>query len=522
MSPAFGSYNEGFYSHKSSSGTSLPGSHSNSRPASTYDRKVESTPLDDVEEYEPLFPDDKPGKDAKPMTLVDKLKRPEHRRFPSQDVWEDTPNSLQYTATVSSPQLPQEENTPAPKPGENENIGRAFAKLQEELAEQESKSPDSFLGAGNISGSFDNASSLHSRQHSKQRFPSRDIWEDTPDSLQLQTTVGSPQTEKPMTVTDEPAEITSKPEVPERPQRAKPTATAVAASPPKPKPQIPAPPTRAKPVTRESSENVPLAKVTSNSSARSTSSDHATAAASKPKPPIPTRPVGSKIAALQGGFMADLNKRLKLGPQAGKQADEAEGEKEVEKEKDAKPLADARKGRARGPPRKAPAKAVEPVKPERVEKRAKAQLGVVEAVTWWEVDPDMENEILVGGGEGKMTKAGDVSPKEETKLDVVAEKGDSLGLVGGKDAGDALTKKTSHDDNSAETEVEKGLVGTNTAGEDTKAAERKPEVSSEATKDVPGEVDVKQEPLDMETGDDEVLKAETEAARADVEAEPTE
>jgi hypothetical protein len=68
--------------------------------------------------------------------------------------------------------------------------------------------------------------------------------------------------------------------------------------------------------------------------------------------------MGSKIAALQGGFMSDLNNRLKLGPQAPKKEEEVKDEPAEEKEK--APLVDARKGRARGPQRRAPAKSASP------------------------------------------------------------------------------------------------------------------------------------------------------------------
>ena len=59
--------------------------------------------------------------------------------------------------------------------------------------------------------------------------------------------------------------------------------------------------------------------------------------------------------------MSDLNRRLQLGPQAPpshKEEHEEKAEEEAEKEKEKVPLVDARKGRARGPARRAPAKAV--------------------------------------------------------------------------------------------------------------------------------------------------------------------
>jgi hypothetical protein len=271
----------------------------------------------------------------------------------------------------------------------------------------------------------------------KQRFPSRDVWEDTPDSLQLQTTVTGPQSpekdivsppeERPTTgavayhqekaaagfpLGSEEGRATTglaatvKPQIPTRPARSKPAESAEkqqpsvperpsrlrqtqmdGQSPPLPmksKPQVPARPS--KPVTRESSENVPLTQVTSNSSTKSGGSDQGTsaAAAAKPKPPVPSRPIGSKIAALQGGFMSDLNKRLQLGPQAPKKEEAAPEEPEVEKEK--VPLADARKGRARGPARRAPAKSPAPLSDEPT--RKPSPLSFCMTATCWSIDPE--------------------------------------------------------------------------------------------------------------------------------------
>lgn len=172
----------------------------------------------------------------------------------------------------------------------------------------------------------------------------------------------------------------------------------------KSKPQVPARPS--KPVTRESSENVPLTQVTSNSSAKSVGSDQGTsaAAAAKPKPPVPSRPIGSKIAALQGGFMSDLNKRLQLGPQAPKKEEAAPEDPEVEKEK--VPLVDARKGRARGPARRAPAKSPAPLSDEPTHKPS--PLSFCMTSTCWSIDPE-EDYVLVPSSEK------DAVPAPETK-----------------------------------------------------------------------------------------------------------
>lgn len=443
-----GSHEDGFYHQRSGSQSSLNGSRPSSRPGSIYAnpgfRMTESKPLEDLEEYEPLFPEDekKAAGVEKPLTAADKLKRPEfqNRKFPSQDIWEDSPNSLQYTATVSTPQLPEDEEELAQHRKQNETPAQAFARKQEELAEAESRDSESFLHREKKPWAHKAHLVEETRPSMKQRFPSRDVWEDTPDSLQLQTTVAGPQSEEEKEVLsppedrpttgavtyhqemaaagvplgsedgrattgiaalmkpDVPARPTKSklsesddksqaiPIVPERPQRSKPSTGIEGTSPPVPmksKPVVPARPS--KPITRESSENVPLSTVPSNSSARSVGSDQTAAAAAKPKPPVPSRPLGSKIAALQGGFMSDLNKRLQLGPQAPKKDEPAPEAEEEEKEK--APLADARKGRARGPARRAPAKSPAPAN---ATGAASSTLSFSTPSTLWSIDPEKD------------------------------------------------------------------------------------------------------------------------------------
>ncbi|KAF7912796.1 uncharacterized protein EAF01_001817 [Botrytis porri] len=418
---------------------STPGSKQTSRPGSIHTpsvRATESAPLEEVHEYEPLFPEDENlGAEEKPETAADRLKRPEvqKRKFPSQDVWEDTPNSLQYTATVSTPQLPDpdEDNEDAHKRSK-ETPEQAFARRQEELAERENASTDSFLHPQKKVWSHNPHLAAETRpKNLQQRFPSRDVWEDTPDSLQLQTTVSTPQTpevdpimspldERPTTgavvfhqekaaagfglAQDEGRATTgiamTKPSIPARPVRSNSPDKAQPvipdrpaqktkqdeAAPPLPlksKPQVPARP--AKPSTRESSENIPLTTVLSNSSAKSIGSDTGAPTAVKAKPPVPSRPIGGKIAALQGGFLADLNSRLKLGPQAPKKEEPKPEEKVEEKEK--VPLSDARKGRARGPVRRAPAKSPAPVSAASQEFSAVTLASSVPSTLWY-IDSD--------------------------------------------------------------------------------------------------------------------------------------
>ncbi|KAJ3562158.1 hypothetical protein NPX13_g8667 [Xylaria arbuscula] len=126
-------------------------SRPSSRPASIYSPpppEVHSTPLEDVEEYEPLFPEDEKG-DQKPKTSAEKLKEI-RQRFPSRDIWEDAPNSVHSTAEVSTPEpadtRPKSRTASADLPvRDTETPAQAFARRQEELAEKEAITPDSFL-----------------------------------------------------------------------------------------------------------------------------------------------------------------------------------------------------------------------------------------------------------------------------------------------------------------------------------------------------------------------------------------
>ncbi|KAM3073121.1 hypothetical protein ACMFMG_008841 [Clarireedia jacksonii] len=461
------SYDEaGYYS-------STPGSRTTSRPGSIHGnvsgaRPIEPQFLEEVQEYEPLFPEDeKTDSTEKPLSAVDRLKRPEYknRKFPSQDVWEDTPNSLQYTATVSTPQLPEDDED-APKES-TETAAQAFARRQEELAEKEAADKESFLHAEKKPWSHLPHLAAETRPGMKQRFPSRDIWEDTPDSLQLQTTVTTPQTpeqdtlsppdERPTTGAvvyhhekaaaglelgkDEGRATTgiaatlkpsvparpvrskrdespekAQPEVPERPaQRQKQVPAADEAGPPLPlksKPQIPARP--AKPAAQGSPENNPLTTVVSNSSAKPVGPEQSSSTVGKAKPPVPTRPVGSKIAALQGGFLSDLNARLKLGPQAPKKEEPKPEEKVEEKEK--VPLSDARKGRARGPARRAPARSSMPAAASTVTPTAAALAASTPATTWF-IDAD---EILHVKAQTGETKTEETRIEETGSTDIKA------------------------------------------------------------------------------------------------------
>ncbi|KAI1650847.1 altered inheritance of mitochondria protein 21 [Daldinia loculata] len=329
-----------------------PKSRPTSRPTSVYSPpppEIHSTPLEDVEEYEPLFPEDeKSGK--KPKTQAEKLKE-HHQRFPSRDIWEDAPNSVHSTAEVSTPELLEARKRRASVLDvplrDGETPAQAFARRQEELAEKEAVTPDSFLYRQQKPPSWvGNQPHLNKETHSQpsmptNRFPSRDVWEDTPDSLQYTATVSTPENTEETRDDDDvekPAanQTPQKPTLPSRPKRQESgdDSTSKPTLPDRPKPQLPVRPSKP---AAESKGPEPTVK---------------------PKPAVPARPAGGKIAALQAGFMSDLNKRLQLGPQAPKKEDSTTQEFTEEKEK--APLSDARKGRARGPQRRAPTKAASP------------------------------------------------------------------------------------------------------------------------------------------------------------------
>jgi len=298
------------------------------------DRPEAGTPLEDVKEYEPLFPED--GEKSESETNVppaDKPKRPDLARhtFPSRDVWEDAPNSLMYETTVKTPQLP-EFSIPAaehePKEiFETQDHGKVETNIGTIDQEETPVMPDV----------LDDTPPVLQARH---QFPSRDVWEDTADSL-LHTTVITPkEIQSP--------EAPKAPIIPVRPSRAKPSPLDLAgpsspedtkpAIPERPKPKVPERPSKA--VARgASAEEVPLAK--------STAQDDGV----KAKPSVPARPsAGSKIAALQAGFMKDLNQRLQLGPP--KKEGPAKADDDSAENAEQTLLADARKGRARGPQRR--------------------------------------------------------------------------------------------------------------------------------------------------------------------------
>ncbi|OHF00241.1 hypothetical protein CORC01_04430 [Colletotrichum orchidophilum] len=318
-----------------------------SRPTSIYNNQSQtdlvSTPLEDVEEYEPLFDEERP--EAKKLEAEATGSKPRHK-FPSKDVWEDAPDSVNYTAEVSTPE-PTESERPSSRRRSDlpiENPALEFARRQEELAEQEGRGVDA-KQMKPVPAALQTVKQ-EARPAMSNRFPSRDVWEDTPESAMYEATVDTPELKE-----ESPVE---KPFVPVRPQKkgSESSATAERPSvPDRPRKQNSASEDKTKPAVSEKSKPLIPARPSKIPPSGIDSKDQDSAP--KLKPAIPGKPAGGKIAALQAGFLSDLNKRLQLGPTAPKKEESPAADIAEEKEK--APLSDARKGRARGPQRRAPA-----------------------------------------------------------------------------------------------------------------------------------------------------------------------
>lgn len=359
--------------------TGLPYNNQLSRFISHEDRPSSGmgTPLEEIEEYEPLFPEDDDNKTSPTKKFKTRPGLAQHQ-FPSKDIWEDTPDSLQFTTSVETPEPPQTESSTPP--------AAVFETPEQEKLRRQAGGDMTSDSKTFAKPHFKSGPQGKLERQALPRFPSQDIWEDTPDSMRLETTVSapqepeikSPQDERPTTTAlassqdDNDARATTgmtqlmKPHVPSRPARSSklsqditpqiapvdprekevpdlgtvketsPTKTKAPSIPERPKPTIPARPTRS-PKPEEQ---------------RSISPEQAQAPAAKVKPAVPARPAGGKFANLKSGFMSDLASRIQLGP-GGPPPKPKEPEPEVEEQK--APLADARKSRAKGPQRRKPA-----------------------------------------------------------------------------------------------------------------------------------------------------------------------
>jgi len=335
------------------------------------------TPLEEIEEYEPLFPEDEKEGDIRKKVLK---KRPDlaHHHFPSQDVWEDTPASLHYSTTVSTPDLERQQPEVAPVQSSN-SAAQTFETPEQEMKRINQNPHDMTSSAKTfIKPQFKAVNDLHHERPGAHRFPSSDVWEDSPDSVRLETTVAGPQEDEITSPTDD------RPAVPSRPQRHSRLAQEVqpsegapnqSRSPDKPKPAIPARP----------------ARMGQSDQSRSIDETVTSPPAPKAKPAVPARPGGEKLASLKAGFMNDLNNRLKVGPQG---PPPKAAEPEVDEEAERAPLTDARKGRAKGPPRRKPAAAA-PVN----DRKSSMTFAMSPLITVWTIDE--EDEVQVHDKENK-------------------------------------------------------------------------------------------------------------------------
>jgi hypothetical protein len=212
-------------------------------------------------------------------------------------------------------------------------------------------------------------------------------------------------------VVDKPT-LPNRPAVPARPQKdISPVDKKAPIIPDRPKPQVPARPNKA---STSSSENVPTVESRGENETPQL----------KAKPPVPARPGGSKIAALQAGFLKDLNSKLGLGPQAPK-VKESE-EKEEQPTQPTQPLSDARKGRAKGPQRRKPAASPAPAATASAETavtRVKMELAPVTAV--WSLGEDGALDVPAADMAAKiqrtlavpdeLVQSASMKPVEETK-----------------------------------------------------------------------------------------------------------
>ena len=366
-------------------GSGNKGSESNPRDQG----ESASMPVKHTKEYEPLFHDDDSERRLSPDQ---RFKSPVNhtQRFPSKDIWEDAPSSAQLHATVSTPDIPK-------RPKKDGSEREALFETPEQEQERVREADKMLEKSGLEEPPAHLEESRPEEEGSKQRFPSKDVWEEAPESQQLTAAVEAPadseKSEKP--------EKPSLPSLPPRPSRQpdrssteeqrdiSPTKTQATSPtelkkrpsvPDRPKPQVPQRPTRKK--GQESGE--PLSKTISGENP-----DNAAPPAPKSKPALPPRAVGSKIAALKAGFLSDLDSRLKLGPSAPKPK---ETEKEEERPTEKGPLSDARKGRARGPPRRKPAAKSTPAVAE-AEKPQTSEIKLTYPWNVWSIGPDGEVNV---------------------------------------------------------------------------------------------------------------------------------
>ncbi|KAI5303637.1 Serine/threonine-protein phosphatase 2A activator 1 [Ascosphaera pollenicola] len=377
--------------HKNTSSSDITSSSSSKKSPTSAPQALQSPP-EAQEEQKPLFSGEPEDGKARLERFKTRPDLAEHR-FPSKDVWEDSPDSSYLETVIDAPE-------PVPEgideSSELNNPQASTLRLSEGEKKEPAPSTESQLhadAAKELGGNKPRLDRASSSYYSQQHFPSKDIWEDAPDSAYLEATIQETDEkadESPTSAITSPIDPPAKPAIPTRPTRpakrsarsseenkeakattpaaqpAEPSPSETKRQPPvipgRPKPQIPARPARRpKSPVKQGSQDSGLSRTISGTSTTSIGSGNGTdttakgapPAVPKSKPAISARPVGSKIAALQAGFLSDLNNRLKIGPQGPPPKPQPKHEEEAEEEK--APLSDARKGRAKGPARRKPA-----------------------------------------------------------------------------------------------------------------------------------------------------------------------
>lgn len=441
------------------------------------------------ERPEPLFPDSDPedepaGTKTPADKLHEKLKRPgmpesmgssSGHRFPSKDVWEEAPEFSQLEATVSTRAPSVVENSDEDRETGGEVQKRSDGKSAAEVAyihgqpnehyvpgdeveferkqKGSLKKPAQYQHQVNSSGRDDGLDRLLKKGNPSddpeklgvarakaKRFPSKDIWEDVPPSLELSASIGEEgavdvsamETEEHMTISGstDPVETETEQHSATRPPTEDPVPPATTHKPDIPvRPVVPSsrPPIKSRQSTDSSAPvaekklppnlpgrpkpKVPLNRPTRPSSTATTAaaarfpSTEIHPPAMKPRPSVPPR-TGGKIAAMKAGFLTDLDNRLKFGPQAPKKEEEKVTKAE---EKEKVVLEDVRKGRAKGPRRKLPTATEKTEKTEKVVEKTQTMSVGVWAV--WSVG-DAGSVKVLGGSEVVEVKEKEDNEKE--------------------------------------------------------------------------------------------------------------
>jgi hypothetical protein len=126
--------------------------------------------------------------------------------------------------------------------------------------------------------------------------------------------------------------------------------------------------------------------------------------------------------------MSDLNKRLQLGPQVVKK-DELAPAAQEEEEKEKTPLVDARKGRARGPARRAPAKSPTPATASAPS--LSSSLSFSKPSMLWHVHPEdgtlnVPEEKLASVPTSKVVKPSDLDPVADSTSQSLGEPAEAV------------------------------------------------------------------------------------------------